>query len=60
MSAQSFGKNQPALGLGENSCIFFGSLVIDNRQSAVKGMTVVRRIHQDGSVFGVQMLIDSF
>ena len=38
MTAECFSKNQPALGLGENTGVFFGSLIIDNDRF-VRGYT---------------------
>ncbi len=45
MSAQSFCKNQPSLGLGEDTCILFCSLIIDDSQGSVESIGVVGGIH---------------
>ena len=42
MSLQGFCKKQPSLRLRENTGIFFGSLIIDNGKSAVKGVVINR------------------
>ena len=53
MTAECFSKNQPALGLGENTGVFFGTLIIDNCQCTIESMRMIRRIHKDCTIFCV-------
>ena len=53
MTAECFSKNQPALGLGENTGVFFGTLIIDNCQCTIESMRMIRRIHKDRTIFCV-------
>ena len=57
MTAECFSKNQPALGLGENTGVFFGTLIIDNCQCTIESMCMVRRIHKDCAIFRIQTFI---
>src|SRR5699024_7199227 len=60
MSLQSLCQDQPSLRLREDTGIFFYALIIDHCQSAVEGMSVIRRIHKDGSVLGIETFMDIF
>ena len=60
VSLQSFCQDQPSLRLRKDTGIFFYTLIIDNCQSAVEGMSVIRRIHKDGSVLGIETFMDIF
>ena len=53
MTAECFSKNQPALGLGENTGVFFCTLIIDNCQCTIESMCMIRRIHKDRTIFCV-------
>ena len=58
MFGQSFGEDQPALGLGEDAGVFLCPGIVDDRESAVESVGVVGRIHQESAVFRVQAFID--
>ena len=60
MSLQRLCQDQPSLRLREDTGIFFYALIIDHCQSAVEGMSVIRRIHKDGSVLGIETFMDIF
>ena len=58
VSAQRFRKNDPSLCLGEDAAVFLDTLVIDDRKRAVEGMVLIRRIHQENAVIGIQDPVD--
>ena len=57
MPAQRFRQNKPSLGLGKDTRVFFCSLVINYRQRTLKGMGMIRRIHQNGPIRRIQILV---
>ena len=53
VAAQCFCQDQPALRLGEYTGIFFGALIVDHGKGTGEGVSMIGRIHQDGSKGGV-------
>ena len=56
MTHESLCQDQPALRLRENTGVFFCALIVDHGKRTVECVRMVRRIHQDGAVCGIQSL----
>ncbi len=53
VSAQGFCQDQPSLGLGEDTCVLFDALVVNDSESAVKSVGMIGRGHQQSAVGSV-------
>ena len=60
VAAKRFGKNDPALGLGEDSGVFLGALIVYYGERSFKGVLLVGRVHEDKAKIGVQLLVNVF